>query len=1169
MEKTSFMIAAVVLLVNNSLACLAVTSLTTDQSALLAFKAHITSDPSGVLAKNWSTTASVCHWIGVSCGVLQQRVIALNLSHMGLTGTLSPHLGNLSFLALLGLSFNHFHGQIPEDLGSLHQLEGIYLGYNNFSGDVPSWIGNFSNLKLLDLKYNQLTGSIPYAIFNMSSLQRVDLTSNGLYGSLPEDICDHVSKLEGLFLSLNRLYGRIPSSLYKCRDLQYLSLSFNNFNGSIPREIGNLTMLKELYIGNNDLKGVIPSEIGNLANLEIVSVRSGSLTGSIPSFIFNISSLRIIDLTNNNLSGSIPMDIHYDLPFLEELYLTSNQLSGQFPPGLWECKGLRSLSLSVNKFTGSISRKIGNLTLLRDLYLGNNNLTGALPEEIGKLNLEKLSIQEASLTGLIPFQIFNMSTVRIIDLGLNQLSGQLPLSLGLWLPNLEQLYLGDNKLSGIITSSIGNASKLTILSLTTNSFTGSIPNTIGDLRFLRVFLASQNNLTRESSSRELSFFTSLANCRHLKYLGISLNQFNGILPASFGNLSTTLQRLEAFGCNLMGDFPSGIGNLSSLEVITLDSNELTGFLPETLGRLKLLERLYLEHNRLQGSIPNDLCLLNKLGDIYLSDNKLHGPIPTCLGEHKPLRSLYLDSNNLTGTIPLTLWSLTDLIGLNLSTNSLRGYIPLEIGRLKVITQIDLSWNQLSGDIPSTIGGAQTLVTLSLAHNKLQGPIPQLLGDLINLEFLDLSNNNLSGGIPKSLEALRYLQYLNLSFNRLQGEIPTGGHFANFTAQSFMQNEGLCGAPRFQVPLCRTSRTTYLDFLKYILPSIAAAILVAVLIFVLIRFRKQKKQLPPSQVDPSTRGWKVVAYQELGRATDAFNESNLLGSGSFGSVYKGTLSDGMTVAIKVFNLQAEGAFKSFNAECEVMCNVRHRNLLQVISSCSNVDFKALVLEYMPNGSLEQWLYSHNYFLDVLQRLNIMIDIVSAMEYLHHGLPSPIVHCDLKPSNVLLDEDMVAHVGDFGIAKLLGEGEYMSQTKTLATIGYMAPEYGTEGIISTGGDVYSYGILLMEVFTRKRPTDEMFTGEMSFKRWVSELLRDGSVLFVVDSNLIGSEDENFSAKEQCVLSVFHLALACSKDSPKERINMKDAAAMIEKIKIEFLENIGKDRKDKLITTNSYRH
>ena len=130
-----------------------------------------------------------------------------------------------------------------------------------------------------------------------------------------------------------------------------------------------------------------------------------------------------------------------------------------------------------------------------------------------------------------------------------------------------------------------------------------------------------------------------------------------------------------------------------------------------------------------------------------------------------------------------------------------------------------------------------------------------------------------------------------------------------------------------------------------------------------------------------------------------------------------------------------------------------------------------------------------------------------------------------------------------------------------------EYGMEGIISTRGDVYSYGILLMEVFTRKRPTDEMFTGEMSLKRWVSELLHNGSVLLVVDSNLIGSEDENFSAKEQCVLSIFHLALACSKDSPKERINMKDAAAMIEKIKIEFLENIGEDRKDKRIKTNSY--
>ncbi|THF99018.1 hypothetical protein TEA_017933 [Camellia sinensis var. sinensis] len=679
--------------------------------------------------------------------------------------------------------------------------------------------------------------------------------------------------------------------------------------------------------------------------------------------------VRVTDFKNNSLSGSLPLDIQYDLPFLEELQLDSNKLSGQFPPSLWECKWLQILSLESNDFTGSISNNIGNLTLLRELHLGFNKLTGTyqtklglfltslhsksaavvwkplgllktqdlnftlcggtLPEEIGNLNLERLSVSFTGLTGLIPSQIFNISTARIISLNGNQLSGHLPSSLGLWLPNLKELYLGGNKLSGTIPSSISNASKLTILFMTSNSFTGSIPNTLENLRLLRRFSVSENNLTRESSSLELNLITSLANCNNLKDLGIAWNQFNGILPASFGNLSTSLQQLEAFGCKLKGEIPVGIGNLSGLNVISLDDNEFTGFIPATIGRLECLDRLYLEHNRLQGTIPNDLCMLKNLGDLYQSDNKLNGSIPTCLGEQKTLRHIYLESNNLNSTIPLTLWSLRDLLGLNLSSNSLTGYIPLDIGNLRVITEIDLSWNQLSSDIPSTIGGAQTLVTLSLAHNKLQGPIPQSLGKLINLEFLDLSHNNLSRDIPQSLEVLRYLQYLNLSFNNLQGEIPTGGHFTNFTAESFMQNSGLCGAPQLQVPPCKTihkSRKS-LDLLKYILPSIAFAILVAA--FVWIRCRKVNMALP-IRVDSMIHSWRRFSYQELVRATNAFSESNLLGTGSFGSIYKGILSNGMSVAIKVFNLQTEGSFKSFDAECEVMCNIQHRNLLKILA-----------------------------------------------------------------------------------------------------------------------------------------------------------------------------------------------------------------------------------------------
>ncbi|GFQ01761.1 putative receptor-like protein kinase at3g47110 [Phtheirospermum japonicum] len=162
--------------------------------------------------------------------------------------------------------------------------------------------------------------------------------------------------------------------------------------------------------------------------------------------------------------------------------------------------------------------------------------------------------------------------------------------------------------------------------------------------------------------------------------------------------------------------------------------------------------------------------------------------------------------------------------------------------------------------------------------------------------------------------------------------------------------------------------------------------------------------------------------------------------------------------------------------------------------------------MPNG---------NCCLDLIQRLQVAIDVALALEYLHHGHTFSVVHCDIKPGNVLLDEDMVAHLGDFGIAKLFDDGETMVHTKTLATIGYAAPEYGSVGKVSTHGDVYSYGILLLEILTRKKPTDDMFSEQMSLKEWVNEALQENEASEVVDPDLLAREDEFFCAKKECVI------------------------------------------------------
>jgi Leucine-rich repeat (LRR) protein len=815
-----------------------------------------------------------------------------------------------------------------------------------------------------------------------------------------------------------------------------------------------------LALPNVTLSGTVPDDIGGLTGLTVLDLSNTSVGGGFPAFLYNCTGITRIDLSNNRLDGELPADIGRLGVNLTYLALDHNNFTGTIPAAVSKLQNLTYLALNENQLTGMIPSELGELVGLETLKLESNPFdAGALPESFKSLTkLTTVWLANCSLGGEFPSYVTEMPGMQWLDLSTNAFTGNIPP--GVWnLQKLQYLYLFANNLTGGIgiNGKIG-ATELMEVDLSANQLTGTISESFGSLLKLRFLNLQQNNLTGEIPA-------SIARLPSLAFLYLWNNKLSGELPSELGKQTPVLRDIQIDGNNFVGPIPEGICSNQRLLVLTASGNQLNGSIPSSLASCPSLIWLQLQGNKLSGEVPAALWTVPKLLALYLQDNgQLSGSLPETL--YWNISRLFIDNNRFTGRIPATAAKLQKF---HASNNLFSGDIPSGFAAgMPLLQELDLSANQLSGAIPESMASLSAVSQMNLSHNQLTGEIPAGLGSIPVLNLLDLSSNQLSSAIPASLASLRSSQ-LNLSSNQLTGEIPAA--LANpANDESFLGNPGLCVAASL-VGSLKGVRSCAAQATDHVSPRLragllaAGAVLVALIaalaVFVVRDIRRRKRRLAQAE-EP----WKLTPFHPLdfGEAAVArgLADENLIGKGGSGRVYRVAYTSrssggaGGTVAVKRIwtgGKVDKSLERAFAAEVDVLGHIRHSNIVKLLCCLSRAETKLLVYEFMENGSLDKWLHGEKWMagsamarapsvrrapLDWPARVRVAVGAARGLCYMHHECSPPVVHRDVKSSNILLDSDLNAKVADFGLARMLAEtGKADTVCAIAGSFGYMAP------------------------------------------------------------------------------------------------------------------------------------
>ncbi|KAM7529422.1 hypothetical protein LguiB_032832 [Lonicera macranthoides] len=799
------------------------------------------------------------------------------------------------------------------------------------------------------------------------------------------------------------------------------------------------------------------------------------------------------------------------------------------------------------------------------IQIGHNNLQGTLPTNLSVLTqLERLELQWNNISGPLP-SLSGLSSLQVLMLS-NNLFTSLPIDFFNGMSSLQSVEIDNNPFSAWeIPESLKNASTLQNFSANSVNITGKIPGFLGP-----------------------DGFPSLVN------LHLALNDLEGELPASFrGSI------IESLWVNGQRSKMSGgidvIKNMTFLKEVWLHSNSFSGPLPDFSG-LKNLESLSLRDNSFTGPVPISLVNLESLKVVNLTNNLLQGPMPEFKSSvkvdmTKKTNSFCLDQPGNCDSRVSSLLSIVKSMGYPLKFGeNWKGNDPCadwfgiacNNGNITIVNFQKLG---LTGTISPDFATLKSLQRLVLADNKLTGTIPEELTTLPALNELDVSNNNLHGKVPAFKSNL--MLHTNGNPNIGKENVDPNSQGTNPSNTSSSSSSGNGGTSENGG---KKSKNKTAVVVVSVIGGIFMILLIGLGAFCLYKSRQKRfgrvqspnamvihprysgsdnesvkitvagssvsvgalsetHTIPNSEQTDNIQmveaGNMVISIQVLRNVTNNFAEENILGQGGFGTVYKGELHDGTKIAVKRMEsgVIAGKGLAEFKSEIVVLTKVRHRHLVALLGYCLDGNEKLLVYEYMPQGTLSMHLFNwaHDGLkpLEWTRRLTIALDVARGVEYLHGLAHQSFIHRDLKPSNILLGDDMRAKVSDFGLVRLAPEGKGSIETRIAGTFGYLAPEYAVTGRVTTKVDVFSFGVILMELITGRKALDESQPEEsMHLVTWFRRMNLNKEAFHKAIDPTIDINEESLAS----ISTVAELAGHCCAREPYQRPDMGHAVNVL---------------------------